>query len=410
MRLDLKGSGMPWVTSNLMNKRAEFASRAMSTENFRALCREYGISARVGYKWRDRFITQGLSGMHDQSRRPSSCPRQLSEEEICRMVRIKQRHRHWGAQKIRQVYLRAYGQAPSESSFKRVLERCGLTEKRKVRAARETGRMASGRKASAPNQVWTVDFKGWWHDREGRCEPLTVRDEYSRYVLELRALPNARTATVQGCFERLFAEHGLPEAIRSDNGVPFASPNGLLGLSRLSAWWLAIGIDLERGRPGCPQDNGGHERLHRDIARELEGLYHEERQAAFEIWRREFNEERPHQALGMRVPAEFYQPSLRKWNGTPEQISYPGMATRRVKTAGAICYEHRRIFISQALAGWNLGLRYRSEEQTEVYFAQLLLGILELPTAAFIPITELQPATTSMLAQQGKKLQMLAAA
>lgn len=393
-----------------MNKRAEFASRAMSTENFRALCREYGISARVGYKWRDRFITQGLSGMHDQSRRPSSCPRQLSEEEICRMVRIKQRHRHWGAQKIRQVYLRAYGQAPSESSFKRVLERCGLTEKRKVRAARETGRMASGRKASAPNQVWTVDFKGWWHDREGRCEPLTVRDEYSRYVLELRALPNARTATVQGCFERLFAEHGLPEAIRSDNGVPFASPNGLLGLSRLSAWWLAIGIDLERGRPGCPQDNGGHERLHRDIARELEGLYHEERQAAFEIWRREFNEERPHQALGMRVPAEFYQPSLRKWNGTPEQISYPGMATRRVKTAGAICYEHRRIFISQALAGWNLGLRYRSEEQTEVYFAQLLLGILELPTAAFIPITELQPATTSMLAQQGKKLQMLAAA
>lgn len=401
---------MPWVTSNLMNKRAEFASRAMSTENFRALCREYGISARVGYKWRDRFITQGLSGMHDQSRRPSSCPRQLSEEEICRMVRIKQRHRHWGAQKIRQVYLRAYGQAPSESSFKRVLERCGLTEKRKVRAARETGRMASGRKASAPNQVWTVDFKGWWHDREGRCEPLTVRDEYSRYVLELRALPNARTATVQGCFERLFAEHGLPEAIRSDNGVPFASPNGLLGLSRLSAWWLAIGIDLERGRPGCPQDNGGHERLHRDIARELEGLYHEERQAAFEIWRREFNEERPHQALGMRVPAEFYQPSLRKWNGTPEQISYPGMATRRVKTAGAICYEHRRIFISQALAGWNLGLRYRSEEQTEVYFAQLLLGILELPTAAFIPITELQPATTSMLAQQGKKLQMLAAA
>lgn len=410
MRLDLKGSGMPWVTSNLMNKRAEFASRAMSTENFRALCREYGISARVGYKWRDRFITQGLSGMHDQSRRPSSCPRQLSEEEICRMVRIKQRHRHWGAQKIRQVYLRAYGQAPSESSFKRVLERCGLTEKRKVRAARETGRMASGRKASAPNQVWTVDFKGWWHDREGRCEPLTVRDEYSRYVLELRALPNARTATVQGCFERLFAEHGLPEAIRSDNGVPFASPNGLLGLSRLSAWWLAIGIDLERGRPGCPQDNGGHERLHRDIARELEGLYHEERQAAFEIWRREFNEERPHQALGMRVPAEFYQPSLRKWNGTPEQISYPGMATRRVKTAGAICYEHRRIFISQALAGWNLGLRYRSEEQTEVYFAQLLLGILELPTAAFIPITELHPATTSMLAQQGKKLQMLAAA
>ena len=118
-----------------------------------------------------------------------------------------------------------------------MLERCGLTEKRKVRAVREAGRIASGRKASAPNQVWTVDFKGWWHDREGRCELLTVRDEYSRYVLELRALPDARTATVQACFERLFGQHGLPEAIRSDNGVPFASSNGLLGLSQLSVWW-----------------------------------------------------------------------------------------------------------------------------------------------------------------------------
>jgi transposase InsO family protein len=326
------------------------------------------------------------------------------------MVRIKGRHRHWGAQKIREVYLRQHGQAPSESSFKRVLERCGLTEKRKVRAARQTGRIASGRKASAPNQVWTVDFKGWWHDREGRCEPLTVRDEYSRYVLELRALPDARSATVQACFERLFAEHGLPEAIRSDNGVPFASPNGLLGLSQLSAWWLAIGIDLERSRPGCPQDNGGHERLHRDIARELEGIEHEKRQAAFETWRREFNEERPHQALGMRMPAELYQLSPRKWKGTPEQISYPGMATRRVKTVGAICYQDQRIFISQALAGWDLGLRYRSEELMEVYFAQLLLGVLEMPTAAFIPITELHPTTKSMLLQQGKEVQMLAAA
>ena len=382
----------------------------MTTENFRALCREYGISARVGYKWRDRFIAQGLCGMNDQSRRPHCCPRQLSEEEVCQMVRIKERHRHWGAQKIREVYLRQYGQAPSESSFKRVLERCGLTEKRKVRAARQTGRIASGRKASAPNQVWTVDFKGWWHDRDGRCEPLTVRDEYSRYVLEVRALPDARTATVQACFERLFAQQGLPEAIRSDNGVPFASPNGLLRLSQLSVWWLAMGIDLERSRPGCPQDNGGHERLHRDIARELEGVQHQERQAAFDTWRREFNEERPHQALGMRMPAELYQPSARKWSGTPEQISYPGMATRRVKKAGAIYYEDQRIFISQALAGWDLGLRYRTQEVIEVYFAQLLLGVLETPTAAFIPITAIQPTTKSRLHEQRKELQMLAAA
>jgi transposase InsO family protein len=382
---------MPWATQDLMNKRAEFAMRALQSDNFRALCREYGISARVGYKWRDRFLEQGLAGLKERSRRPHRCPEQLSEEEICQMVRIKERPRHWGPQKIRQVYLRQQGIAPSESSFKRVLGRCGLTEKRPVRRAKDTGRIATGRKACGPNEVWTVDLKGWWHDSKGRCDPLTVRDEYSRYVLEVRALPDACTATVQACFERLFEEHGVPEAIRSDNGSPLASARGLLGLSQLSVWWLAVGIDLERSRPGCPQDNGGHERMHRDIARELEGAQYPERQAAFETWRREFNEERPHQALGMRVPAQLYQPSSRKWSGTPEQISYPGMGTRRVDNKGAIKHENQRIFISQALAGWDVGLSYRSEGVIEVYFSQLLLGVLEPQSAAFLPVTTIKP-------------------
>jgi transposase InsO family protein len=302
-------------------------------------------------------------------------------------VKLKERHRAWGPKKIREVYLRQHGQAPSESSFKRVLERCGMTEKRRVRRVAETGRIADGRKATAPNEVWTVDFKGWWYDRDGRCDPLTVRDEYSRYILELRAMPDARGATVQACFERLFSRYGLPGAIRSDNGTPFATAQGLLGLSRLSVWWLANGIDLERSRPGCPQDNGGHERMHRDIAGELEGVEHQERQAAFETWRREFNEERPHEALGMKMPAEYYQPSARKWTGTPEQIEYSGMATRRVTRSGILTYEHQRIYISQALAGWDLGLKSRADARLDVYFSRLLLGMLEPQTAAFIPIS-----------------------
>ena len=155
-----------------------------------------------------------------------------------------------------------------------MLERCGLTEKKKVRRRQADGPDCQRTQSDSPNEVWTVDFKGWWHDADGRCEPLTVRDEYSRYLLEVRALPNARSATVKSAFERLFERYGLPESIRSDNGAPFASPNALLGLSQLSVWWLANGIDLERGRPGCPQDNGAHERLHRDIARELEGGEH----------------------------------------------------------------------------------------------------------------------------------------
>lgn len=187
---------------------------------------------------------------------------------------------------------------PSANSFKRVLGRAGLVEKRRARERTEVGRICLGRKASAPNEIWTVDFMGWWRGANGqRCEPLTVRDEYSRYVLDLRVMADARTETVRACFERLFERNGVPEAIRSDNGSLFASSAGVLGLSKLSAWWVALGIDLERGRPGCPQDNGAHERLHLNDERELRG---EQQQASFDEWRRSFNEERPHEALAMK--------------------------------------------------------------------------------------------------------------
>lgn len=382
---------MPWTPQSVMNQRIEFALKALQTDNFRALCREYGISPKVGYKWKQRFLEEGMEGMQDQSRRPASSPEALSEEVVCRMVKLKERHRHWGPRKIRELYQRQHGEAPSESSFKRILERCGLTEKRVRRQAKETGRITSGHKAAAPNEVWTVDFKGWWHDAQGRCDPLTVRDEHSRFLLELRALPNARTETVQACFERLFERHGLPGAIRSDNGAPFASPNGLLGLSRLSAWWLANGIELERSRPGCPQDNGGHERMHRDIADQLEGVDFEERQAAFDTWRREFNEERPHEALGMQVPAQWYRPSEKKWSGTPEELCYEKMTVRKVQRVGTIRYEDESIFISQALAGWQVGLASRADGHLDVYFARLLLGRLEPENAAFVAVKPTGP-------------------
>lgn len=376
---------MPWKDLEIMNQRTEFALKALRTDNFRALCAEYGISAKTGYKWRERLLSQGVEGMVEESRRPHRSPESLSEEVVCRIVRIKERHRHWGPVKIREVYERQWGGAPSESSFKRVLERAGMTEKRRVRRATEAGRVAEGRKAAAPNDIWTVDFKGWWHDPEGRCEPLTVRDEYSRYVLEVRSLANARTEAVRDCFERLFERHGRPAAIRSDNGPPFASPNGVLGLSRLSAWWLALGIDLERGRPGCPQDNGAHERMHLDIRRELQGTAYEGRQAALDVWRRQYNEERPHQALGMRRPAELYQNSERKWLGTPELLAYEGLDSRKVMSSGELRWQGHAILISKALAGWNVGLDPGPVGEVDVYFAQLLLGIIEESTARFIP-------------------------
>jgi putative transposase len=284
-----------------MDQRIEFCCKALRGGNFRALCREYGISAKTGYKWQERFLREGAGGMVEESRRPRSHPESLGEEELCRMVALKLAHPHWGPRKLRELYHRQQGRAASESSFKRVLERSGLTQKRRVRRASQSGRLCSGRTAQEPNQVWSVDFKGWWYTGLERCEPLTVRDEYSRYLLELRALENARSATVQQHFERLFERYGLPESIRSDNGSPFASRCAVYGLSRLSAWWVALGIDLERGRPGHPQDNGAHERLHRDISLELQCLGQID-QHSLELWRQEFNEQRPHEALGMRCP------------------------------------------------------------------------------------------------------------
>ena len=214
-----------------MEQRIEFAMKSLRTSNFRALCAEYGISAKTGYKWQRRFLELGTSGMAEGSRRPAGHADQLIEAVVCQIIRLKLAHRYWGPRKLRELHLRQHGQAASESSFKRVLERAGLTEKRRRRQAAQTaGRLWSERRGQAPNEVWTVDFKGWWYDRQGRrCEPLTVRDEHSRYVLELRRMPDARAVTVRQCFERLFERYGLPGAIRSDNGVPFAQGAGVAG-------------------------------------------------------------------------------------------------------------------------------------------------------------------------------------
>jgi transposase InsO family protein len=368
---------MPWKKSEPMEERIEFAIRAMRTLNFRALCQEYGISAKTGYKWRERFWRKGLAGMEEESRRPKSHSEQLPEEEVCEIVRLKLAHLSWGPRKIRELYLRRHGEVASESTFKRVLERAGLTQKRRRGRASGAGRLSQGRRASEPNQVWTVDFKGWWRNGDKRCEPLTVRDEYSRYILEVRAVEDARSETVQKSFEQLFERQGLPQAIRSDNGSPFASVRGLWGLSRLSAWWVALGIDLERGRPGHPQDNGAHERMHKDISRELEAMGQSD-QAALDLWRQSFNYERPHEALGMRCPGEVYTASERKYEGTPEDLDYPRMCSRRVCQHGLIRVDAQRLFLSTSLAGWSVGLKPIAEDLLEVWFGRLLLGQADL--------------------------------
>jgi transposase InsO family protein len=354
---------------------------------FQDLCDEYGISPKTGYKWKKRFEEEGVSGLHDQSRRPRRHPKQLTETEVCEIVRIKLAHARWGPRKIREVYRRTHGAAPSESSFKRVLDRAGLVEKRRKRKRRDPAQRLTRRvPATAPNEVWTVDFKGWWHfGGQQRCEPLTIRDEYSRYLLAIRAMNTSRTEPVRAEFEQVFEHFGLPKVIRSDNGPPFASVGAPLGLSRLSVWWVMLGIDLDRIAPGHPEQNGGHERMHRDIRTELQGMIEgdlSDHQAAFDVWRREFNEERPHEAIAMKTPAELYCRSDLLYDGALTSVDYPrDMIIRKVTCNGRLCLKKQVIFLSQALIGCHVALRAICSERWEVWLDHLRLGEIDLKTA-----------------------------
>lgn len=383
---------MPWRTQQVMDLRMEFVRKAMQAGvNFRALCEETGISPKTGYKWKRRFEAEGKMGLGDLSRRPHHNPGQAPEAVVCELVRLKQGHRTWGPRKIRDLYRRLHGTPPSVSTCKRILAKAGLVEPRRVRQRSETGHLRVGAVARAPNDVWTVDFKGWWRTGDGeRCEPLTVRDAHSRCVLCAQAMARNTTELVRVQFERLFQAHGLPGVIRSDNGPPFAAQRALLGLSRLAAWWLALGIDLDRSRPGHPQDNGAHERMHRDLRAEVQAVMAgsvAEQQAALDLWREAFNRERPHEALGMKTPAEVYVRSSRTYTGTPNVISYgPEYLVRRVNGRGIIQLHGQMLFISECFCGWDVGLKPDGHDFLEVWFAQLQLGRIDLTTARFLPV------------------------
>jgi putative transposase len=382
---------MPCQETEVVDQRTEFVLRVLrGGEGFGEICREYGISRKTGYKWKERFIQEGLSGLGDESRRPKRSPSELSETMVCQIIKLKHAHPGWGPRKLRTVLARtgSPSELPSESSFKRVLDKAGLVVHRRRRATTEQGRLTMPVKLERPNHIWTIDFKGWWYTRDkSRFEPLTIRDGYSRYVLCAQALHNARTETVRAAMVRVFEKHGIPEVIRSDNGSPFAAVLSPLGLSRLSAWWLMLGIDLDRIAPGRPDQNGGHERMHRDVMSEVECRPAEDsvaQQGALDVWRQTFNEERPHEALGMRVPKDLYEPSPRKYDPTPMELEYPqGYAVRKVSGNGAVKIANHQALISTALVGCNVGLEPITSQRYAVWFCRLRLGELDLSTEKF---------------------------
>lgn len=373
----------------MIEQRRQFVRRALAKgANLSALCRQFGITRKTGRLWRERARAEGSAALRERSRRPLSSPHRLQEEEVCQLVLLKSAWPHWGPKKIAQLYRESTHRPLSVSSCHRVLKACGLVALRKRRIRRPASVSVAAVVPRQPNDVWTIDFKGWWRTRDGqRCEPLTVRDAFSRYVLAAHVPADARTETIQREIDRLFRAHGLPKVIKTDNGVPFACTRSPRGLSRLAAGWVALGIQLEHSRPAHPQDNGGHERMHRDIEAEVAAHAQVDataQQAALEIWRQEHNHLRPHERLQGRRPAELYAPSPRLLPPAKPELDYGiGYLPRLVNSTGAISYRGKLVHLSAVFAGWHVGLRLRDELTVEVWFSYLLVGTINLQSRRF---------------------------
>ena len=348
------------------------------------ICREFGISRKTGYKLFNRYKEEGPLALCDRSRRPVRYANQLPEQVERLIVSFKRAKPHWGARKIRELLVRRLAgdvRVPAISTVHAVLDRHGLVNKRKARWRNK----AQGTPLSAgvePNALWCADFKGEFRLGNRRyCYPLTVTDHASRSILLCEALESTRELPVIAAFERLFQEHGLPGAMRTDNGLPFASPNGLFNLSKLSVWWLRLGIAIERIKPGHPQQNGRHERMHLTLKQEtarppaMNAIAQQER---FDAFVEEFNTERPHEGLEMKCPAEVYSASPRPYEGLPE-LDYPFHDRDILVTAcGRICMYRKKINISTVLAGQRLGVKEIDDGIWLVSFIDYDLGYIDL--------------------------------
>jgi len=365
-----------------MEERMRFVLRRLDGEPMSGLCREFGISRKTGYKIFERYQHHGLEAVSDRSRRPVRYANQLPEPVERMIVRAKEDKPHWGARKIRELLVRRLAgdvRVPARSTIHAVLDRHGLVARMR-RRRRATGTPLS--QGLKPNDLWCADFKGEFKLGNGRyCYPLTVTDHASRYLLLCEALESVREELAITAFEQLFRERGLPGAIRSDNGVPFASPNGLYGLSRMAVWWLRLGIEIERIRPGRPQQNGRHERMHLTLKKEATrpaGGNFLQQQARFDAFTAEFNDERPHEALGMKVPADVYEASARTYRSLPE-LDYPlHDKDVTVTCCGRICMHRKKINISTVLAGQRLGIKEVDDGIWLVSFMHYDLGYIDL--------------------------------
>lgn len=374
---------MPWLETSPVEQRERFiADHRRGLYTMTELCARYGTSRKSGYKWLERFEEGGRGGLRDRSRAPHHCPHQISREVAQLICAARRAHPSWGPAKLLEwLAPRHPGVAwPAVSTAGALLARRGLVKQRRRRRPHQHPGVVP-LTTTAPNDLWTADFKGHFRTRDGLyCYPLTIADQHTRYLLACQGLRSTKGRDVRGVFAQAFRTFGLPHAIRTDNGVPFAT-TGIHGLSQLNVWWLRLGIQHQRILPAHPQQNGAHERMHKTLKagaiRPPRGTLAAQ-QRAFNTFRTEYNEERPHATLGGRPPGTLYRPSPRAYPEQLPPLEYPGhFLVKRVTNAGTFRLKHRLLFIANALKQHHIGLEEVDDGIWSIYFGRVLLARLD---------------------------------
>jgi transposase InsO family protein len=374
---------MPWKAIKPMDERVRFiaAVQADPCGNFARLCRSFGISRAKGYKWVGRYEAEGPAGLADRKPVPRSCPHRTADDIADLVVELRKKYPHDGPKKLREQLIAAHPELviPAASTIGDIVKRNGLVRPRRPRLRVAPSPNPLG-EPSSPNEIWCADFKGHFATKDGtRCYPLTISDAHTRYLIKCEGLTEPRFEPVREQFERAFREFGLPARIRTDNGPPFAS-KAFGGLSHLQVWWVRLGVVPERIEPGHPEQNGRHERMHRTLKEQTASPPSSTfvaQQRAFDAFRADYNERRPHEALGQKPPASRYAPSFRAMVERPDPPTYgDDFAVRWVKENGSIMWKGTEIYMGSPLRSQPVGLRQIDEDEWEVHFGPLLLGYL----------------------------------
>lgn len=395
---------MPWRNTTVLDDRIQFIAMYLKKDlSFAQLCQEFDVSRKTGYKYVERYNRCGPEGLHDLSRAPHNHPNAVCEELQQQILAFKSQHPTWGPRKVKFLLDKQDNVvlAPVASTIGEILKRNGLVMPRKRRYRASPTIPTDLTQPHAPNDVWCADFKGHFGLGNGnRCHPLTITDAYSRTLLRCQALSCTNTDAVKPVWIGAFLEYGMPTVIRTDNGTPFAS-NGLAGLSKLSVWWIKLGIIPQRIQPAHPQQNGSHERMHKTLKAEATRPPQVDiaaQQRVFEVFKDEYNNLRPHEALGQITPASIYLASDRTYPKREPQLEYPsGMSVRRVRTSGEIRWHGELLYVSESLVGESVALDQIDERRWVLYFGALPLALIDDPTRSWVSVKQAQPILIKLL-------------